>query len=338
MSDHPAQQRAGTNQSSQHAANSPSVDGHIDDLVAPYVLGALDEATTRGVETHIAHCPICQRFVNEARQTASFLPFLATPAIPRSEVKTNLFARIAQAETTRNAPQPTEYATPNFPLGDPAPVAGQLRVGPWQSVRRRLHVPLHLGRVSERVSRRPAYAATFSAVPLLVALTVVGMWAMSLHGQLHDAEDQVQVLDARVNTMNNLVAENTQSFYEYQLTGGPAAPQAGGKIYADPDQPIATLMVWNLERTTNQPYQIFVEQNGRLVPVGQLTVDSSGKGTATIRLNGSLAQYRSIHIKAESTTSTSTNAVDLFANPSSNDALSTEIDARVGNMSDTTAP
>jgi predicted anti-sigma-YlaC factor YlaD len=43
------------------------------ELVSDYLEGALDEETTARFEQHVAHCPGCERYLNQMKETASIL-------------------------------------------------------------------------------------------------------------------------------------------------------------------------------------------------------------------------------------------------------------------------
>jgi anti-sigma-K factor RskA len=68
--------------------------GHVDDLVAPYVLGALEPDELDWVEAHLAACPTCRLAVEEAAEVVDLLAFAAPELAPPSQVRSDLFARI----------------------------------------------------------------------------------------------------------------------------------------------------------------------------------------------------------------------------------------------------
>jgi len=313
----------------------------IGDLLAPYTLGALEPDDVVRVERHLAHCDGCAAEVAAARRAISLLPFLARAAAPPPDAKAALFARIAQADGARRAPAPSlaaALAMPTLPSSRPvaasAAGSGATDAGP---VRR-------WGTLARRVTRPNAPAnplawpvvATMVAVPLVLALAVVSGWAMTLHGKLDNANSKLSAFTARETAMNALFADQDGTVYTYELTGGPAAPQAVGKLYADPNKSVATLTVRNLSHTkSNTLYQIWVEKNGRMVRAGQLTVDSNGNGATTLQMSGPFAEYQSVHVTAQPLTAGTTYSAAVLQK---RDALSTDIEPRVGAPSNVTGP
>ena len=88
----------------------PPPGDHVDDLLAAYALGALDDDERLAVDRHAAFCPECARLLAETRRTAAMLPFVAAPASPSPDVKAALFTRIAQSQAPVTAEQADEYA------------------------------------------------------------------------------------------------------------------------------------------------------------------------------------------------------------------------------------
>jgi anti-sigma-K factor RskA len=80
-------------------------DGHISELVAPYVLGALEPDEVEQVESHLERCATCRQQVDEQRQIVSMLPYLAEPAPVPAHVRQHLMASVRgdddQSEPTR---------------------------------------------------------------------------------------------------------------------------------------------------------------------------------------------------------------------------------------------
>lgn len=66
---------------------------HISELVAPYVLGALEPDEIDQVESHLEHCPACQQLVAEQRQVMTLLPYLADPQPVPARAREQLMAR-----------------------------------------------------------------------------------------------------------------------------------------------------------------------------------------------------------------------------------------------------
>ena len=72
--------------------------GHVDDLVAGYVLGALEADEAAAVDAHVRTCSSCERSLADAQRTASMLPFIVPMQKPPIDSKVALFARVAHAQ------------------------------------------------------------------------------------------------------------------------------------------------------------------------------------------------------------------------------------------------
>jgi hypothetical protein len=71
-------------------------EGHISELVAPYVLGALEPDEVEQVEMHLEQCSMCRELVEEQRQVVTLLPYLAEPRSVPVRARDQLFARVEQ--------------------------------------------------------------------------------------------------------------------------------------------------------------------------------------------------------------------------------------------------
>ena len=80
---------------SRSFASATDFIGHVDDLVAGYVLGALEADEAAAVDAHVRTCPVCERSLAESQRTASMLPFMLPMQQPPLDSKVALFARVA---------------------------------------------------------------------------------------------------------------------------------------------------------------------------------------------------------------------------------------------------
>jgi hypothetical protein len=71
-------------------------EGHISELVAPYVLGALEPDEVEQVESHLDTCPMCRALVEEQRRVVMALPYLAEPRPVPSRAREQLMARVRE--------------------------------------------------------------------------------------------------------------------------------------------------------------------------------------------------------------------------------------------------
>lgn len=83
-------------------------DSHIRELVAPYVLGALEPDEVELVELHLLECPDCRDLVEAERRVADLLPFLAEPVSVPARARRNLLERfrLPSPLTRQDDPRP----------------------------------------------------------------------------------------------------------------------------------------------------------------------------------------------------------------------------------------
>lgn len=67
---------------------------HISELVAPYVLGALEPDEVERVELHLEQCPMCRELVESEREVVRALPWLAEPRPVPLRSRERLLARV----------------------------------------------------------------------------------------------------------------------------------------------------------------------------------------------------------------------------------------------------
>lgn len=102
------------------------LNGHVDDLVDAYALGALEPDEVDAVERHLETCPDCQILAVEARRAAELLWLAAPPVTPPVSLRGRVLARIAQEKA---AMSPTPAASPADASGDTEPALGAASAG-----------------------------------------------------------------------------------------------------------------------------------------------------------------------------------------------------------------
>src|SRR5579885_417481 len=81
-------------------------DRHVDELVAAYMLGALEPDEVDDVERHLEGCERCRALIDEARATRDALLLAAPPATPPPALRARVLARIAEEATASRQPRP----------------------------------------------------------------------------------------------------------------------------------------------------------------------------------------------------------------------------------------
>lgn len=271
--------------SRETAGPAVTPDGHVDDLAAAYALGALEEGERAAVDAHTRVCPQCERAVADALDTAGMLVYLAPQLQPSVASKAALFSRVAHAqraaiasplpmtsmEAFRTPTLPTSSAQDGLVLPAMAPAAAAVQ-------------PVKQSRTGWIISAISA--------PLLIALVVTGMWGLQLRDQLSAQSNQMADLQSELTNFGS----GTTS---YQLSPGEAAPQAEGQIVLGADQRAGMLQIDINSKEAAGTYEMMVNQDGRLVPVSEFTVDQEGKGQAKFETAQPFTDYESVHIKAK---------------------------------------
>jgi hypothetical protein len=269
---------------------STTVSGaHIDDLAAAYALGALEAEESAAVDAHARGCPACERALWDARRTAGMLSFLVPMHAPPADSKAALFARVAHAHKAAAAsslptqPQPVGvWRTPTlpssedhdlvYPIADAAVVAQASPAPPRSS--------------------RLSWLVTAVSMPLLIALVATGFWGMQLRNQL-------TLQDAQLAEMQAELANFGSGTTSYQLSPGISSPQAEGQIVMGADQMAGMIQIDLNSRGAAGAYELWLNQDGKLVPAAELTVNQDGRGQARFELTEPFGEYESVHIKAK---------------------------------------
>jgi hypothetical protein len=84
----------------------------------------------------------------------------------------------------------------------------------------------------------------------------------------------------------------------YQLSPGFAAPQAEGQVVLGADQRAGRVQIDVNTDQGAKNFEMWINDNGNLVPAAEISVDQQGHGQASFQLDHPFADYDSIHIKA----------------------------------------
>jgi hypothetical protein len=261
--------------------------GHIDDLVAGYVLGALEPDESAAVDAHVRGCSSCERSLVDARRTTSMLPFIVPMQKPPLDSKVALFSRVAQAQRAATmASLPMQggdtWRTPTIPSSVNAGLASAASTG---------SLSVAGGRPSSRGSRSGWFVSVLS-VPLLIALVATGFWGLQLQNQLSSQNSQLVELQSELSNFGS----GTTS---YPLSPGNDAPQAEGQIVMGSDGRAGMLQIDVNSKDGAGAYELWVNQDGKLVPAAEFTVDQDGLGQARFELDQPFGDYESVHIRAK---------------------------------------
>ncbi len=284
----------------------------VQDLVPGYALDALDPDDTARVDDHLARCRPCAQKLAELERTVAMLPYLSRRATPPPDVKATLFTRIAQSHTANMdarhaaAAQPvpsrslTVHAIPAASSTIPAsPSARETtstgaaagRSGGWRG---RAGLPARggLAGASQRGWRGYGLPVATTAIPLVLALALVGGWAYSLYDDASAARDDQEMM----GTFSGVLASGEGNLYE--LISSADAPEAEGQFLASLDGNDGILLVSGLQpEQSGRTYEVWIEQDGQRFLYSDLDVDSRGNAKMLIEVDGTFQRCRGVYVQ-----------------------------------------
>jgi hypothetical protein len=261
--------------------------GHVGDLVAGYVLGALEADEAAAVDAHVRTCSSCERSIADAQRTASMLPFVVPMKKAPIDSKVALFARVAHAQrAAASVSLPMHGAeawrTPTIPSS----------AGPALAYAGSDNSSSSPADVAPSRGSRTSWLVSVMSVPLLIALVATGFWGLQLQNQLSSQNSQLVELQSELANFGS----GTTS---YPLSPGYDAPQAEGQIVIGSDGRAGMLQIDVNSKDAAGAYELWVNQDGKLVPAAEFTVDQDGTGQARFELDQPFGEYESIHIRAK---------------------------------------
>jgi len=324
---------AGTWHQSQESIFAYPLEGLLDctyaeENIAGFVLGSLEFEDEMRIVRHVSWCPACARLLHETRKTVSYLPYLSPQSTPSASAMRSLFDRIAADQLLNPAGITSELV--------PMAVASSfdLMDDPVGHVTASDMKPSKTPRSKRRFSWE-LVAAPLAAVPLVIALALVGGWAYHTQQRLEDQSAQAQVLK---NENAKLVAQVSNIFSpqttKYALDSGEslANSEATGKLVVNPSQTSATLYVWDLPQST-AGYEVLVyTSDGTKQNAGDFTVDQNGFARYDLTLSQPLTNFQSIHVQRLSVDESTANDAGNHS-----DVLWMDSDTNLGDQRDTEA-
>lgn len=330
----------------------------VDDLAAAFVLSAVDPSERAFVDAHRERCQSCASLIADLKAPIDLLGASVHQVAPPTRTKAALFDKIAatpQAQPHVDAPflqppvaeRPLTIPTLTIPSSRDAfaPDPGSWRAGG----------PDPMAPASARRSQRfrpnwQTIAAPLATVPLVLALGIVGFWAMNTQNRLSARSAEIQSLNSQVNTLSNrvetlnTVLADVDGFmqapdakrYDMTVASDHVDSDAVGMVIANPGTVEAIMVVKNLG-ARHSTYEIVLESaDGLYTSVGEIPVTKDGDGKAVLQLDQPLANYTAVHVKPmmDYTGSGSTD-LNLVAAP---DALSGAISPNLGSIDDTDLP
>ena len=261
--------------------------GHVDDLVAGYVLGALEADEAAAVDAHVRTCPSCEAFSCRRaahREHASLCRSHARSRRSTARWRCSLVWRMRSGRPRRRHCRCMARklgARQRFPAPRPCPGIRWFRQFIVLTSRR------------SNLTRVPtSWLVSVMSVPLLIALVATGFWGLQLQNQLSSQNAQLTELQSELANFGS----GTTS---YPLPPGFDAPQAEGQIVIGSDGRADALQIDVNSKDAAGAYELWVNQDGKLVPAAEFTVDQDGIGQARFELDQPFGEYESVHIRAK---------------------------------------
>ncbi len=253
--------------------------GHPEEMLEAYALDALDDDEAERVESHLEYCDQCGQSVVILQQAAARLGQEVTQSPP----PVSLLPQVMQVLPSQSAlPSGTNPSRPVAARRFTAaklllPLAAALVLGLFS-------VPMVMNlQASSRMDR------------LEVASTAVAVQMDQAMAQTKKMEEENAVLMERLNQLPPNESELVDTVQEIRAASFLMAhpdtqpmilePPSGtgdsnGVLLVGDGGSRAVLMITDMDQPRQrQPYDVWLVRNGRRVPVGQVSVDSTGWGS-----------------------------------------------------------
>lgn len=255
----------------------------IRELIAPYVLGALEPAEVEAVELHLQTCAACRALVDEERRVVGLLPYLARPQPVPLRARRTLFARLRDLTdeaagargTSGRLSQPALDEQPD--AADSAPVS---RVRRWRA-------PVSIARLG------------WVAAVVAAALAAIFFWnSQQMQTQVARKNSEISAAQQSQSSLSRIISQHG-IVTTLRSTG--AAPNAQGGIVLDPTHNAAVVVVSGLPKPPpNESYVVWLVRGNQQTNAGILPVDDQGHATLYISPRDALSTYNGFLITEES--------------------------------------
>ena len=256
-----------------NSASSGRDDDHqqIREMIAAYVLGALELDEIELVELHLDSCASCRALVEDERRVALLLPYLADPQPVPLRARRRLLQRIEDDED-----QVDELVSDAS--NDETPV---------QVISRRRRLPSTLIRLGWAVA--------------VVAVIVLGVFVWNnaqMQGQVATKNKEINVLQQQQKTVTKVLSSQNGISTTLQNTG--VAPGADGGIIVNPNENFALVVVEGMPKLpANESYVVWLMRGNQPVNQGILPVNDQGHGQLYVHPSESLSTFTGVLITEE---------------------------------------
>ncbi len=241
------------------------IHNHIEDLAEAYALGALESEERQMVEAHLEACSQCTSLLREHLEVAAALALAVPPMDPPHHLRGRIMDQLVPEQRVTAEPKPAA-------------------AGKYGWSRARWIIPV---------------AASMAASVLIVFLGGLGVLVFSQQSQVYDLQSQLGDMEMLIDEERSTSQELRDRLNEQRLATWIAAlpgletksmdnteeaPSASGMLLADPGKAWAFIVAQGLDTSLgNDPYHVWLVNNGTLVNVGRFSVDESGYGQLFIR-------------------------------------------------------
>ena len=247
-----------------------------EELIAPYLLGALDAHEAAGVDRHIDGCLECSTKLREEGDIVVGLAYASPQMEVPARVKTRLLSRIAEETVRRRSPR---------------------AVLDWQRL------------VPSLSQRLVAHSAVVATAALMVVIVVGGFWfdnrlsgieaeKEALAGQLRRvAEDEAEMKERLRDQGYLTYFASAPEVSTRQLSATGFSAGALGMVLASPPETRVVLVALDLPvLSADQVYRAWLVKEGQWYEAGSFTVDSTGFVQIGLELPEPLSEYQAIVI------------------------------------------
>ena len=269
----------------------------VSENVEAHALGALPADEAERVERHVSSCPRCALRLEQSLAITAFLPFLSKPVAVPESVHSRLFESIlldqpAPAASAAPLPQLNPW-TANEPArswtipSSKEAFADALGTGSAASQRRRVNWDV--------------WAARLAAMPLVLALAIVGGWALNTRSTLQDQRTAMRLVQQENKTLSaKLLTYPTPTapavdHTDVELSAADSSGAQGALTQLSANGAVA-LRVWNLPTNVKSCEVELETMDGQHVNGGTFNVDANGSAFATLSLQQPLSSYRNVRV------------------------------------------
>ena len=276
----------------------------VEELLAPYVLGALESSEKDSVDSHVSACSHCSVIFAEYNETTSLLTYSVPLESPPSSVRDGLLQRLDQERGGKVVEMISWKREPGSPRGKvnwlasvhsaaaaiAIIVVGVLSISVWFN-----------GRINNLASENEKLAERITVETSSLSNSIQLVANRNNQGIDRLTRQSIWLVDA-VQAQRPLaqLTASSPGVNIYTLTNANAFSDARGMLMVSPSATDAILAVVQLQRLPlGKVYQVWLMKDGQRDNGGYFTVDSTGYGQMPISPRRPFHEYQEIGITIE---------------------------------------